>query len=231
VAIFSARDKLENVKAMVLISPGLNYKGLIPSQAIVDYTNPALLITTQDDPYSYSSTERLYNWLLGVKAMQVYKKIGDGSDMLSHQSALGENITDWLVRQMPSPAKPKAVEPEKTAEKLSEQKPETTGKEPEKKNTEQPASAKPAVANVEKPSSEKPSKDKAALKSPSNPVKTGNADEGVTKPLPGQAEATHKKSATQKKIPIRKTAAKTAKKSEPASSDQPNPSQPPIPGG
>src|SRR5262249_31718495 len=67
VAVFSGRDMLSNVKAMVLISPGLNYKGLIPSQAIIDYTNPALLITTQDDQYSYQSTERLYNWLLGLK--------------------------------------------------------------------------------------------------------------------------------------------------------------------
>ena len=104
VAVFSARDMQPAVKAMVLISPGLDYKGIIPSQAIIDYTNPALLITTQDDAYSYKSTERLYNWLLGLKALQVYKKIGDGTDMLSHQSALGKNITEWLIHQMPSAA-------------------------------------------------------------------------------------------------------------------------------
>src|SRR5690606_6493231 len=114
--VYTARDRHSAVQAMVLISPGLNYKGIIPSQAIVDYTNPALLITTQDDPYSYQSTERLYNWLLGVKALQVYKKIGDGTDMLSNQTALGAHITEWLVQHMPpnqvTPAPTPPPEPE-----------------------------------------------------------------------------------------------------------------------
>lgn len=101
VAVYTARDNHDAVKAMVLISPGLDYKGIIPSQAIVDYTNPALLITSQDDAYSYQSTERLYNWLLGPKALQVYKKIGDGSDMLSNRTSLGSQITDWLSQKMP----------------------------------------------------------------------------------------------------------------------------------
>lgn len=102
VAVYTARDNHDAVKAMVLISPGLDYKGIIPSQAIVDYTNPALLITSQDDAYSYQSTERLYNWLLGPKALQVYKKIGDGSDMLSNRTSLGSQITDWLSQKMPA---------------------------------------------------------------------------------------------------------------------------------
>jgi pimeloyl-ACP methyl ester carboxylesterase len=101
VAVYTARDMHEVVKALILISPGLDYKGIIPSQAIVDYTNPALLITSQDDDYSYQSTERLYNWLLGPKALQVYKKIGDGTDMLTNRTALGSQMTDWLVSHFP----------------------------------------------------------------------------------------------------------------------------------
>lgn len=104
VAVYTARDRHDAVKAMVLISPGLDYKGIIPSQAIVDYTNPALLITSENDPYSYQSTERLYNWLLGVKALQVYKHIGDGSDMLTNRTSLGAQIKDWLTQQMPAQA-------------------------------------------------------------------------------------------------------------------------------
>lgn len=116
VAVYTARDKHDAVKALVLISPGLDYKGIIPSQAIVDYTNPALLIAGQDDPYSYQSTERLYNWLLGPKAMQVYKKIGSGSDMLSNRTSLGSQITEWLTHKMPSPQAPKTAAEPKPAE-------------------------------------------------------------------------------------------------------------------
>lgn len=100
VAVYAARD-MDDVKAMILISPGLDYKGIIPSQAIVDYNNPALLITSQDDSYSYQSTERLYNWLLGPKALQVYKQIGDGTDMLTNRTTLGSQMTDWLVSHFP----------------------------------------------------------------------------------------------------------------------------------
>jgi pimeloyl-ACP methyl ester carboxylesterase len=132
VAVYAARDMHDYVKAMILISPGLDYKGIIPSQAIVDYTNPALLITSQDDLYSYQSTERLYNWLLGPKALQVYKKIGDGSDMLSHRTTLGSQMTDWLVKSMPpsvttrySDAKQDEHSAAKTAEPAAEETPAT----------------------------------------------------------------------------------------------------------
>lgn len=129
VAVYAARDMHDAVKSMILISPGLDYKGIIPSQAIVDYTNPALLITSQDDIYSYQSTERLYNWLLGHKALQVYKKIGDGSDMLSNRTSLGSQMTEWLVKNMP-PGSTANYSDAKHEEHTAEEKPtESTAEE------------------------------------------------------------------------------------------------------
>jgi hypothetical protein len=172
------------VKALVLISPGLDYKGLIPSQAIIDYTHPALLITTQDDAYSYQSTERLYNWLLGLKSLQVYKKIGDGTDMLSHQSALGENMTEWLIKQMPSPAapthasQPAAIKPEGQAA-VDAQAQHAEGKTP--------ATAK-AVEKTEKPlkAQLKPVKKPQLKKLKAKPAKKANSvkQQNVKKPEP-----------------------------------------------
>jgi len=239
VAVFSGRDMSPAVKALVLISPGLDYKGVIPAQAIIDYTNPALLITTQDDPYSFKSTERLYNWLLGVKAMQVYKKIGDGSDMLSHQSALGENITEWLINQMPSPAKPK------TAEKLPEPARQLATEETESKTAEgkkPDTSAKASTANPEKA---KPSTEKPATAKPGN-----HQPDTTHRDLPqdrlGQADnstASAGKKAGSKTKPAQpakkahKTPAKNVSKSAPTppSADSgkgaPTPGSAPIPGG
>ena len=136
IAVYAARDNHAAVKALVLISPGLDYKGIIPSQAIVDYTNPALLITSQDDAYSYDSTERLYNWLLGPKSLQVYKKIGDGSDMLSNRASLASQIADWLGQNMPSTAAPKTE-----AVKAEEAKPSKEGKSKAAKKPEEKPSA------------------------------------------------------------------------------------------
>lgn len=260
VAVFTGRDMNSFVKAIVLISPGLNYKGIIPSQAVIDYPNSALLITTQDDPYSYKSTERLYNWLLGLKALQVYKKIGDGSDMLSHQSALSENITDWLISQMPSPAKPKPVEKKDEAKKITTIEAATKGqpeaKKPEdksgkakpddKKEVEKPAPAKKATPEDKKsptpPAGEKPKSSKTDVqpKVPSALPKDrlGEADANATKPAAKSGgKKTGKPSKTQKahkKVAAKKTEKPKATTSAPtpgATAAPANPGQPPIPGG
>ncbi len=192
VAVFSARDMQPVVKAMVLISPGLDYKGIIPSEAIIDYTNPALLITTQDDPYSYKSTERLYNWLLGLKALQVYKKIGDGTDMLSHQSALGQNITEWLIHQMPSAAiqKPEPVEtitvaPEAPTEDKAAAPTEGNAAKPAtppaKKASETPRKAPPKKP-IAKPAAKR-SKAKAPKSAPKTPA--ASSPDNSQPPIPG----------------------------------------------
>jgi pimeloyl-ACP methyl ester carboxylesterase len=241
VAVFTGRDMNEAVKAIVLISPGLDYKGIIPSQAVIDYTNAALLITTQDDSYSYKSTERLYNWLLGVKAMQVYKKIGDGSDMLSHQSALGDNITEWLNRQIPTTALPKTEAHSPEAAKLAKE--ETASETPLAKSESKSAKEKnEKTEKVEKTAAEtptaKPTKS-TERKQPDTAHKQlpqerlGQADEHAGKPIASKTGKNTKPAAK----PSKKASPKATSKSAPTpptpaeTHESPSAGQPPIPGG
>lgn len=95
------RDSDDTIQAMVLISPGLNYKGLETSFSIVHYKNPIFILTTHDDLYAVESSELLYRWALGAKAIQMYKHVGDGTDILRLEPNVNGVIVKWLARHYP----------------------------------------------------------------------------------------------------------------------------------
>jgi pimeloyl-ACP methyl ester carboxylesterase len=102
VAAMATIGEPEAVKALVLISPGEEYKGLMPSQALMDFKNPALLLSSQDDDYSNTSTHRLYNWILGSKALLEYGRVGDGVEMLLNRPGIRDTIRAWLLKVLPT---------------------------------------------------------------------------------------------------------------------------------
>lgn len=102
VAVYAASENTEILKALVVVSPGLDYKGLMPSQVILDVKSPVLLLTSQDDDYSNQSTHGLYNWITGPKTLLEYGRIGDGAEMLQNRPAIGNALRDWLLKTLPS---------------------------------------------------------------------------------------------------------------------------------
>lgn len=106
-----AKKQQAQVKAIVLISPGLVYKGIDASRSLLDYNNQALILTSRSERESFTMARHLYNWLTGPKAIYEYdEKTGQGSDMLL-KAAIGNQIRDWLLKAMPSPHAPPASEP------------------------------------------------------------------------------------------------------------------------
>jgi pimeloyl-ACP methyl ester carboxylesterase len=101
VAVLTTQKTHDAVKALTLLSPGLDYKGLSPSQALLEFTKPVLLLTSQDDEYGNKSTHGLYNWILGQKTLLEYGRIGDGAEMLVGRPAISAAILDWLEKSLP----------------------------------------------------------------------------------------------------------------------------------
>jgi pimeloyl-ACP methyl ester carboxylesterase len=101
-AVFSAAERQNHVKTLLLMSPGLDYKGIIPSQAIVDIDNSVLMITGKDNEYAMHSAERLYKWIVGKKTLQIYQKVTDKPDRFSEGTALGGQLIQWLQEHLPS---------------------------------------------------------------------------------------------------------------------------------
>ncbi len=111
-AVLAAKRAGEAVKALVLVSPGLDYKGLTPSQAILDFNHPVLLMTSQDDEYANKSTHGLYNWILGSKTLLEYGRIGEGAEIFTGRPAIEQALADWLNKTLPATSLSKAPEPE-----------------------------------------------------------------------------------------------------------------------
>ncbi len=98
--IYAAGD--EKIKGVVLLSPGLDYKGVKTEEAMKKYNKrPALLVASADDDYSFKSASTLAKVAQGQRKLQEYKKSGHGTDMFagSESPKLNDLIIDWLTKQ------------------------------------------------------------------------------------------------------------------------------------
>lgn len=85
------------VRAVVLLSPGLDYRGVRTEEAMLAYGDRAVLIAaSQDDTYAYSSAQTLDQLAQGDHALALYAEAGHGIEMLQHQPDLNDLILGWL---------------------------------------------------------------------------------------------------------------------------------------
>jgi dienelactone hydrolase len=85
------------IRSVVLLSPGLNYRGITTEDAIKAYGNrPALLIAARDDDYSSDSVVKLAAIAKGSVKKQLYEKAGHGNFMFRTERGLGKLILEWL---------------------------------------------------------------------------------------------------------------------------------------
>lgn len=100
-ALAYAADLFE-VKAAILLSPGLNYYGLRTDDVMIQYHRPLALITAKDDP-SYTDVQKLIK-LPGVQRPNLwYREFdsgGHGIKLLEAQPELMEKIVEWTDKQI-----------------------------------------------------------------------------------------------------------------------------------
>lgn len=99
IATFAGKNNPE-VKALILMSPGLEFKGIDASRGLLEYDNPTLIMSNQDNKESHTQARHLYNWITGPKTLQVYEKIGEGADMIVNQPSVSDQIRDWLTQSL-----------------------------------------------------------------------------------------------------------------------------------
>ncbi|HEY3384807.1 MAG TPA: alpha/beta fold hydrolase [Vicinamibacterales bacterium] len=98
-ALFAQNDL--TVRSLVLLSPGLEYRGLRPEAAMLKYgTRPALLITSQEDNYSTNSARKLVTQGTGTRDLRVLNGAGHGTTMLVRQPDLVASLVDWFRRTL-----------------------------------------------------------------------------------------------------------------------------------
>jgi pimeloyl-ACP methyl ester carboxylesterase len=95
---FAASDP--SIKAVVLLSPGLDYRGVTTSDSIRQYTNPIYIATAGRDPIAGKDPQTLCNMINCGNHLMIYQDSNShGTDMFSDSSlnpSLGKLIISWL---------------------------------------------------------------------------------------------------------------------------------------
>ncbi len=90
------------IRAVVLISPGLNYRGMSSIGAITSYgKRPILLIASEEDVYSTFSATELYSLAEGIKDLRTYKNAGHGNRLFWKGEGARELMVEWLKNHLP----------------------------------------------------------------------------------------------------------------------------------
>lgn len=98
------------VKALILLSPGLEYHGIETFNALTHYENPVYYAASKEDAYAADSTERLYKFTLGKKKIKIFEDIGHGTDMLDNNPELAKDILMWIKGILPTAGAPASSE-------------------------------------------------------------------------------------------------------------------------
>ena len=95
IALNYAAEDIE-IKTIVLLSPGLDYRGVKTEENVKDYGNrPILIVASEDDEYSAISSKKLLELAIGKKELKMYTNAGHGTRMFPNTD-LDKIIIDWL---------------------------------------------------------------------------------------------------------------------------------------
>lgn len=85
----------DTVSNLILLSPGLSYRGITTEDFMQAYQGPVFLAASVEDEYAYDSTKKLYELAKGEKIFQEYNNAGHGTGMFAVTNVEQEIIT-WI---------------------------------------------------------------------------------------------------------------------------------------
>ncbi len=89
------------VASLALLSPSLDYRGLRIEAAVKKYgARPALLVSSDDDPYATRYVHDLQKAGGGTREAVVLSQAGHGTVMLSRDQDLARMLVDWFRRTL-----------------------------------------------------------------------------------------------------------------------------------
>jgi pimeloyl-ACP methyl ester carboxylesterase len=89
-----------DVRAVVLLSPGLNYHGVETTAAMGKYGGrAAYLVASDDDKYSAESIGKLHE-IAGGAAFKMFEDAGHGTKIFGAEPSFEDALVDWLAAQV-----------------------------------------------------------------------------------------------------------------------------------
>lgn len=82
----------------VLLSPGLNFKGVTSGDAIAPYGDrPLLIVASKEDSYAARTAQVLDERATGQRHLELLEAAGSGTKMLNREPALEGMVISWLL--------------------------------------------------------------------------------------------------------------------------------------
>ena len=90
------------VRAVALLSPGMDYKGITPADAVVSWGHrPALIVAAEKDGYSALSARKLAVKIGGTAVLKMYEGKEHGTGLFAEQKDFGPFLFDWTLANFP----------------------------------------------------------------------------------------------------------------------------------
>lgn len=96
-AILAAAHDHE-IKKVIALSPGLNYKGVKPQDDIKKIAVPILIVAAEDDAYSAMSSRTLEAVIHGPKELKIFPRADHGTRMFNQIPELKKIMLDFLEK-------------------------------------------------------------------------------------------------------------------------------------
>lgn len=89
-----------DVRAVVLLSPGLNYHGVETTAAVAKYRGrPAYLVASDEDKYSADSVGKLHE-IAADATFKMFTDAGHGTRIFAAEPFFEDALVDWLAAQV-----------------------------------------------------------------------------------------------------------------------------------
>ena len=92
-------QSMPNIKRIVLLSPGINYGGLQPAEAITSFQGEILMVAAQADEYSYNSVREMARLNSDHVTLMIFEGDAHGTDMINGDPKAMQALVDWLLKE------------------------------------------------------------------------------------------------------------------------------------
>jgi len=100
-AAIAAAKPGTKIKSLVLISPTMNFKGLAPSQSLMNYGNhPVMIIVSKNDTLHYKDAIILEKYVTGKVNFVSTQTGGTGDNIIRKNPYLNSSIADWISKNI-----------------------------------------------------------------------------------------------------------------------------------
>ena len=80
-----------------MLSPGENYRNLIPGESVEKYWSDILIFTAKEDTYSASSSQKLASFNESSCTLQIFDGADHGTDIINNNPEAMKALVDWLL--------------------------------------------------------------------------------------------------------------------------------------